>query len=66
VGFFLQDIGNETYFLETGTNSGYTALIFGHKELGIGTVILTNGEDKLEFVERMLNIVATHQNWPGF
>ncbi|WP_051359789.1 serine hydrolase [Adhaeribacter aquaticus] len=64
-GFFLEKRGKEEYFQHSGLNEGFSSQYYGSFKNGKGVVILTNS-DNTDFLQEIVNSVATVYDWKDF
>jgi CubicO group peptidase (beta-lactamase class C family) len=64
LGVFLLDKGGHLAFTHSGSHIGYSAMLIGYPDLGVGAVLMTNGDQGKRFYEEVLDRIATEYRWP--
>jgi CubicO group peptidase (beta-lactamase class C family) len=64
LGIFLETIRGHVAIVHEGAESGYAAYFAGYPDLGVGAVILTNGDDGLTLAYEIARAIANEYRWP--
>jgi len=64
-GFFIRKKGDDFYFEHSGLNEGFSSQYYGSMQNGNGVVVLVNS-DNTEFMDELVNSVATVYGWRNF
>jgi CubicO group peptidase (beta-lactamase class C family)/pimeloyl-ACP methyl ester carboxylesterase len=65
LGFQIQKMGDEVYFLHGGGNRGYRSLLIAHKQKGYGAVVMTNGASEA-MIPEIIRSIAKEYSWGGY
>jgi hypothetical protein len=66
LGFTLSSTRGENYFGHGGANSGFRCAMLAHKTAGVGVVIMTNSDNGGKLVNKIIDLTAERDNWPGY
>jgi len=66
LGLDTINAGGEEYFGHTGVNAGFELAMIAHKSKGMGAVIMTNGDNGGPLIDKILTIIESTEEWPGF
>ena len=64
LGVFLANKGGHLVFMHRGADIGFNGFIIGYPDLGVGAVILTNGDLGKALFEEVLDRIAAAYRWP--
>lgn len=66
LGAQLEGKGESRRFGHSGGNIGYACLSTTYAEVGLGAVVMTNGEDGWRLIQELFRGIAREYAWPGY
>lgn len=66
LGLGMWRMGDEVYFGHDGVNHGFVSSMQAHKNSGVGIVVMTNSDNGMALIERVIQIIGKQENWPGY
>ncbi len=66
LGPVLRGEGISARFSHTGGNVGFTCLLEGYVQGGMGAVVMTNSDEGLSLIEKIMPALAQEYSWPDY
>jgi CubicO group peptidase (beta-lactamase class C family) len=66
IGFMLEGKDESARFKHNGWNAGFLSEFRGHKNIGMGIVIMLNSNEGQGIINEILNSVAKEYEWPDY
>ena len=66
LGLDVKTRGSSVYFSQGGASKGFQVAFQAHETAGVGVVVMTNSENGFQAVAKILNFVATEEQWPDY
>lgn len=64
LGFMVWKEGDEKYFGHGGTNKGFQSQMMAHNRLGMGYVVMTNGDNGESVLKKIGSLIKMSEKWP--
>ena len=65
LGFMIWKQGDEIYFGHGGANKGFRSRMMAHNKLGMGYVVMTNGENGEDVIQEIVSLISRSENHPS-
>jgi CubicO group peptidase (beta-lactamase class C family) len=66
LGFELSTLSGESYFAHGGVNAGFQLYMLSHETKGVGAVVMTNSDNGIQLINKLVPVIAASERWPNF